>query len=638
MSFVQLFAAIALAAPPSVPKIPQYSAEQFFDTISIGGASFSADGTRLLVSSDETGVTNVYAMSLADGTRTPLTKSTDDRCFAVRYFPNDDRFLYTSDHGGNELNHLYVSELDGSVTDLTPGDHVKASFAGFTADDKAFFIQSNERDPKFMDVYRCTVPDAKVAGDRRAAYARTLVFKNEGGFSPDQLSPDGRWLALGKQRNNSDDDVWLVDLATKDAQPKKLTQHDGNVNHSVMDFAPDGSAIFIASDAGGEFARVWRHDLATGEVKPVFDAAWDVVSYSFSKSGKYLVTAVNADARTELAVRDAKTGTPVVLPELPAGDVTNVIFSKDEKQIAFSVNGDTTPSDLYLLSIDGRGEKARRLTHSLTKAIDSSHLVEATVVRFKSFDGLEIPGLLYKPLAASADHKVPAVIVVHGGPGGQTRKGYSANTQYLANHGFAVFAVNNRGSSGYGRTFFHKDDRRHGEDDLQDCIYGRKYLEGLDWVDGKHVAIMGGSYGGYMVCAALTLQPTAFDAGVDMFGVTNWIRTLNSIPPWWEAGRESLYAELGDPARDEERLRRISPLFHGDKIVRPLIVFQGANDPRVLKVESDEMVAAAKKNGTPVEYVVFPDEGHGFQLKKNRITAAEATAKFLGEHLVPAGS
>ncbi len=634
------FVATSASAPPAAPaaQIPLYTAEQFFDTVQINAASFSADGTRLLVTSDESGVANVYALSLADGKRTPLTKSTNDRCFAVRYFPDDDRFLYTADQGGNELNHLYVSEVDGTVTDLTPGDKLKAGFAGFSADDKSFFLTSNERDPRFMDVYRCTVPAVKTEGDRRAAYARTLVFKNEGGYFPDQISPDGRWLCLDKVRNNSDSDVWIVELGKEGAQPKKLTPHEGDAQHGVADFAPDGKAVYLTSDAGGEFTRVWRHDFTSGKSDLAFAADWDVVNYSFTKSGKYLVTAINADARTELAVKDVATGAEVKLPEVPAGDVGNVIFSKDEKWIAVAVNGDTTPSDLYVLPIDGSGGKARRLTHSLTKAIHQKHLVEASVVRFKSFDGLEVPGILYRPHVASAQNKVPAIVLVHGGPGGQSRKGYSAQTQYLVNHGFAVFAVNNRGSSGYGRTFFHADDRKHGEDDLQDCIYGRKYLESQDWVDGGKVAIMGGSYGGYMVCAALTLQPTAFDAGVDLFGVTNWIRTLTSIPAWWEAQRESLYAELGDPAKDEERLRRISPLFHGDKIVRPLLVIQGENDPRVLKVESDEIVAAAKKNGAAVEYVVFPDEGHGFQVKKNRITAAETCRKFLAEHLKAPGS
>jgi dipeptidyl aminopeptidase/acylaminoacyl peptidase len=228
---------------------------------------------------------------------------------------------------------------------------------------------------------------------------------------------------------------------------------------------------------------------------------------------------------------------------------------------------------------------------------------------------------------------VPALVWVHGGPGGQSRRGYSATIQHLVNHGYAVLAVNNRGSSGYGTKFFHMDDKRHGDVDLQDCIYGRRYLESLKWVDGKRVGIIGGSYGGYMVVAALAYAPEAFDVGIDIFGVTNWLRTLESIPPWWAQFRDSLYAELGDPATDAERLKKYSPLFHADKITKPILVVQGANDPRVLQAESDEIVEAVRRSGVPVEYVVFPDEGHGFLKKENRIAASNAYVEFLEKYL-----
>jgi dipeptidyl aminopeptidase/acylaminoacyl peptidase len=260
-------------------------------------------------------------------------------------------------------------------------------------------------------------------------------------------------------------------------------------------------------------------------------------------------------------------------------------------------------------------------------------LVEASVVRYPSFDGLQIPGVLYRPRTANAAKPAPALVLVHGGPGGQSRRGYSALIQHLVNHGYAVFAANNRGSSGYGKTFFHMDDKRHGEVDLQDIVHARRYLETLDWVDRERIGIMGGSYGGYMVAAALAFEPEAFDVGVDIFGVTNWSRTLSSIPPWWEAFREALYDEMGDPATDAERHRRISPLFHAQNIRRPLLVVQGANDPRVLKVESDELVAAVRANNVPIDYVIFPDEGHGFLRKENRITASDAYVRFLDQHL-----
>ncbi len=350
-----------------------------------------------------------------------------------------------------------------------------------------------------------------------------------------------------------------------------------------------------------------------------------------SPSGRYRVSAVNADASTAVTILDTQTNRPIRLTGAPAGDLAQVRFNRDETRIAFTVASDTSPADIYTAPLSTGA--ATRLTHALNPEISEELLVEATVVRYRSFDGLQIPGILYRPRTANASNRAPAIVLVHGGPGGQSRRGYSAMIQHLANHGYAVFAANNRGSSGYGKTFFNMDNRRHGEVDLDDIVYARRYLETLNWVDRERVAVMGGSYGGYMVAAALAFRPDAFDVGIDIFGVTNWSRTLTSIPPWWESFREALYDEMGDPATDAERHHRISPLFHASNIRKPLLVIQGANDPRVLQVESDELVAAVRANNVPVEYVVFPDEGHGFLRKENRIAAQEAYLGFLDRHL-----
>jgi dipeptidyl aminopeptidase/acylaminoacyl peptidase len=225
------------------------------------------------------------------------------------------------------------------------------------------------------------------------------------------------------------------------------------------------------------------------------------------------------------------------------------------------------------------------------------------------------------------------VVLVHGGPGGQTTRAFHPLAQLLAHHGYVVLGVNNRGSSGYGKTFYAADDGRHGREPLWDCIAGKRYLQSLAHVDPQRIGILGNSYGGYMVLAALAFAPDEFQAGVDLYGVSNWLRTLEQMPAHWESFRQALYQEIGDPRHERDKLIAISPLFHAERIRAPLLVLQGANDPRVLQVESDDIVAAVRRNGVPVEYRVFADEGHGITKKANLVVAYQHILDFLGRHL-----
>ncbi|HEX7029309.1 MAG TPA: alpha/beta fold hydrolase [Gammaproteobacteria bacterium] len=620
-------AAIALAAsllaacaekPKPAPEVARYTIEEFLGNTTVRGASFSPGGDRILVSSDESGVFNAYAIPVDGGAPVQLTHSADS-VFTVSYFPDDDRFLYLADQGGNELSHLYVRNPDGSSEDLTPGENLKAAFMDWADDDASFYVISNERDPKYFDIYEYASDD----------YSREMMYRNDAGLQPALVSPDERFVALVKSNTTSDSDIVLLDRET--GETENLTANESVADNSPEAFSKDSRYLYFTSNEGAEFASLRRMDLDTGEREILLAPEWDVVYAYLSETGKYLVAGINKDARTELNVFETASMQPVALPVMPDAEITSVSISKDETRMAFYASSSRVPRDLFVMDIGG-GEP-RQLTDTLNAAINPADLVDAEIVRFKSYDGLEIPGILYKPHGASAGNKVPALVWVHGGPGGQSRVGYSSLIQYLVNHGYAVYAINNRGSSGYGKTFFNLDNRKHGEADLGDVVASKQMLIGLGYVDPERIGIIGGSYGGYMVLAAQAFEPGAFKVGVDIFGVANWLRTLESIPPWWESFREALYAELGDPATDRERLRRISPLFHAGNIVDPLLVLQGANDPRVLKVESDEIVAAVKANGVPVEYVVFEDEGHGFRKKENQARGWKAVLDFLDMHL-----
>jgi dipeptidyl aminopeptidase/acylaminoacyl peptidase len=598
--------------------VSQYTVDDFLDVTDYRGISFSPDASKILVSSDIYGVYNAYAIPVGQGDMQQLTESKTDSVFAEAYFPRDERFLFHSDQGGNELDHLCVRELDGSIRDLTPGEELRAKALGFTHDGGSFIVVTNERDKRFFDVYEYATDD----------YEREMIFRNDEGYQLRDITPDERYLALQKIRARHDSDIYLFDRQT--AKLEHITPHEGDVANTPQAFSSDSSGLYFTTDEDSEFAYLVRYDLASGDRETLLEADWDVWFATPSKLGKFIVVGINNDARTQIQVYETETMTPLELPEIPEGDITSLRISDDEKTIAFYLNASRQPNDLYIWDLDG---EPRRLTRSLPTSIDAADLVDGEVVRFASYDGLGIPGVLYTSHQASTEDPAPALVWVHGGPGGQSRIGYDALLQYLVNHGYVVYAINNRGSSGYGKTFYGADDRKHGEADLGDCVASRQMLIDTGYVDSDRIGIIGGSYGGYMVLAALTLEPEAFAVGVDIRGISNWIRTLESIPAWWEDVRQALYVEMGDPSEDAERLRRISPLFNADNISRPLMVLQGANDPRVLKVESDEIVEAAMANGVEVEYLLFDDEGHGLEKKENRARGYRAIREFLDRHL-----
>ncbi|XXF81409.1 S9 family peptidase [Myxococcaceae bacterium GXIMD 01537] len=589
------------------------------ETTSVLGPSFSSDEQRVLYSSNETGVFNVFSVPVTGGKPTQLTRSTQDASIAIGYFPTDDRILFTRDSGGNELTHVYVRTLDGQEKDLTPGDKHRASFFGWSQDDAAFYVLTNERDARVQDLYRY---DAKT-------YVRTLIYTGDGEHVLGAISPDEKWLALVKSRTLSDSDVYLFEVATQ--QRQHLTAHPGSATWKAATFDPSSSALYLLTNQGSEFVRVERHVLATGKRELVEKPTWDVLSTTFSKRGAWRITLVNEDGRTSLRVHDRKTGKPLPLSGIPEGAISDVALSRGEKRMAFLIDGDRAPGNLYVHDFETK--KLTRVTNTLSPALDPQDLVESETIRFKSFDGLEIPALLYKPHQATAKHRAPAIVFVPGGPGGQSTQGYSSFFQYLVHHGYVVLAVNHRGSTGYGKSFAAADDQQHGKAPLQDCVEAKKYLASLPYVDGSRVGILGASYGGYMVLAALTFHPDIFAAGVDAFGISDWVSTLQELPPHKQAMREALYQEMGNPQTQQAMLREISPLFHAEKIRKPLLVIQGANDPRVPKAGTDAFVGVVRKNAVPLDYLVLQDEGHGFSNKKSEAETSIRILAFLDQYL-----
>ncbi len=605
----------------TVRAIKQYSIEQFMDNAAIHGGSFSLDNTNLLLSSNHSGIFNLYTVPVAGGKKiaiTDFTASDSISIFKHDYFPSDNRIIFGADKDGDEIDHLFVRELDGTIHDITSNEGEKTIFQRWSKDKKHFYYQSNKRNPQFFDLYKISTDD----------YSSKLIYQNEDGLDFSDISNNENYITLSKTLNTNDADLFIYDVKTKETT--KINK-EISANHS-QSFSKDNSLLYYTTDDGAEFSYLMSYDLNLKEKKRIIVKSWDINRVTISSTGKYIVVYTNEDGKNTIEVLESKNMKPIKLPYFNDKSITNVVFSENEEWIRMHVGGSNSPLDIYTYNMESK--ERYQLTNVLSKNIDIEDLVTAKVIRYKSFDGTEIPAIYYLPHQASKENKVPAILWIHGGPGGQSRQVFHSLIQYVVNHGYAVLAVNNRGSSGYGKTFYKMDDKNHGEKDLQDCVEGKNWLAEQTEIDNKRIGIMGASYGGYMTMAALTFTPEEFNVGINIFGVTNWLRTLKSIPIYWESYRAALYLELGDPySVDSIRLKKISPLFHTEKVTKPLLVLQGSKDPRVLQVESDELVAGIKKNNTPVEYVLFANEGHGFVKKENRMEAYNKILKFLDQYL-----
>lgn len=614
---------LALPAAHAAEQTKRYTIEQLMAAETFGGISFSPDDQLLLTTSNRTGIANIYAVPVAGGPMQQLTHSTRETVNAIGFFPDDRRILYSSDQGGNELAHIYVRELDGSVRDTTPGTKHVARFVEWAKDGKSFFVQTNERDPRYFDLYEITTD----------GYVKTLLFENDKAYQIRAVSADRRYVAMSRIHDNANKRVYVYDRTEKAL--REITAGSTPVAGEPETFAQTGPVLYFTTDDGGEFTKLARVDLATGRRETIFAPDWDVSGAALSRDGRTIVATVNEDARGRPYLFDAATLKPIPLADPAPGASVGLRLGNRGAIAAISLTNGATPGDIAILDL--KTGKRRPLLNAQAPGVAQSDLVPGKMVRFVSYDGVKVPGVLYVPHDARPGEKRPAVIHVHGGPGDESRIGYRPLMQYLTNGGYVVFEINNRGSSGSGRTFYHMDDKKHGDADLDDVVAAKKMLVATGFVDGDKIAIEGQSYGGYMTLAGLAFRPKEFAAGVDIYGVSNWLRLLKNTPPWWEDLRRLLYTEVGDPATDEAYLTRISPVFHADRIERPLLVLQGANDPRVLPIESEDIVAKVKARGVPVDYISFPDEGHGFRKKANQIVAYRAIRDFLDKHVARRG-
>jgi dipeptidyl aminopeptidase/acylaminoacyl peptidase len=584
------------------------------------GTGFAPDGARLAFIADLSGTPQVWTIS-SDGGWPDQVTDLSDQVRTVEWSPTGSQLAITVAPGGGMNTQVYLVRPDGTgLRRLTDGGKETNQLQGWTHDGRSLRISSNRRQPAFSDAYLVDVE----AGRWR------LVAETGGVGGLTDVSRDGRRAVVSRLVNRGDNNLDLVDLAS--GQEAKLTLHEGLGRFSGGKFSPDGQTIYLSSDKDRDlpaFAQVVL-DTDSGRPGPIEVLAAregaELDDFEINEQGTLAALIWNVDGQSELELFDLSSHQSTSRPALPVEMVVRPTFSKDGRLLAMAGWGATAPPDIWVLDL--RAGRFRQLTRSPHAGVDLSSLVRPGLHRFKAHDGLNLSGWLYRPQGARGPG--PIVLSFHGGPEGQERLSFNNTYQALLTRGIAVFAPNVRGSSGFGKRFVNLDNgvKRFGAiEDIKSCV---DYVVKQGVADPKRIGIMGGSYGGFMVMAGLTVYPDLFAAGADLFGIVNFKTFFDHTEPWMASISK---VEYGNPETEAELLRSLSPIHRIDRIAAPTIVLHGANDTNVPVVEAEQVVERLKARGTPVEYVLFPDEGHGFRKAPNRVRAAVAIVRWFDRYL-----
>jgi dipeptidyl aminopeptidase/acylaminoacyl peptidase len=567
---------------------------------------WSDDGERLLVQSNLTGTLQLF--ELADGALRQLTDEKEP--VTGRFLPASDRVLVARDEGGNERLQLYTLAPDGGLEGLVVDPAWMHVPGGVSRDGRLLAYTTNRRNGTDFDV---VVRDLETGVER-------VAFGDGGYVAAAGFSPDGRWLAVHVLTDKSgDDELYLCELAG--GARLHVTPHDDESSTSAPAWLPDSSACFVVTDVGRDVPALARYDLATGSWSYVLDVGWEL-ECAVDHAGTHLLVAVNEDGWTRAELRDPATLELQAPIELPGrGVASSWTFSDDGRQLAFHFTSARVPGDVWVL--DTETGSVDRATDSPC-GVDLAALAEPELHHVTSFDGESIPVFLLRPASGAGD--APVVVHVHGGPEAQARPVWVPMIGALVERGFAVAIPNVRGSSGYGKRYQHLDDRRRRLDSVRDleCLHG--WLRETHGLDADRAALVGGSYGGYMVLAGLTFQPELWAAGVDVVGISSLVTFLENTSSYRRRVREREYGFLDV---DRDFLVEASPLTHVDRLRAPLFLIHGANDPRVPLSEAEQLHATLAAKGIATELLVYPDEGHGLQKLVNRLDAYPKAMDFL---------
>ena len=640
--FVLLISCLSISAQ-------NYAIQQYLNIRSASSPTLSPDGKRLFYLTNVTGTSQIWMLDLPNGAPQQITNYDDNISF-VKFSPKGDRVIFGKAKGGDENAQFFLMNTDGTkIKELTSNPKVRYNFGDWSSDGTKIYYASNKRNQNFFDIYSMDIASGK----------ENLIFQQDGNNSFAAASKDGSQIIISRSGTelSLDNDLYLIDGATK--TETLLTKHEGATQFADVHFLPDGKTIVLASNQDREFmtlsAVVTKLQYpsppkATIAVAP-FDRTtkWDVENFKISPVNDLLAYILNREGFSELHLQKTEPeGKHLVsdpdfkseMVKLPAqGVVSGLAFSGDGSKLAFTFSSAKYNPDIWIYDLQSKN--LTQATKSDRAGISQTSFVEPELIKYKTFDGREIPAWFYRPTRlisqesdslryAVTTKNLPIVISVHGGPEGQERPGFSALYQYYLSRGYAILATNVRGSTGYGKTYTHLDDVRKREDSVKDLAYAADWLKTSGGANPQKIAVMGGSYGGYMTLAAITLYPDLFAAAVDTVGIANWESFLKNTSGYRRRQREVEYGRLD---KDLDFLREISPLSKVDKIKTPLFVIAGRNDPRVPYTEAEQIVGALKKRGAVVEYKLFDDEGHGVAKLKNRLELYPRVADFLDKYL-----
>jgi dipeptidyl aminopeptidase/acylaminoacyl peptidase len=605
----------------------KYSFERFLNVRTAYNPTFSPDGQKLSFLTDITGVAEVWSvpvnMQLARPAWPEQLTFRGERSSSVTCSPRADLLLVMADIGGNERTQLFLLSADGSTfTALTSKPDVIHLFGSWSPDGTRIVYSCNERDPRFFDVYELTLKTSE----------RRLLLRSDNTNYAQSYSPDGNFVLVARQESNTRNQLLLVETATGHVRNLTPVLPAGPALHAMAAWSADRRGLYLLSNRRRQFLSLAYLDLETTDLTYLYDISWDVEQLTMTHDGTTMAIVTNEDGYSRLSLFDVSNGwerrRELNQPVLPAGVINGLTWSQDGERLAIAFGTAVDPVDIWIW--DARYGVIQRATQSALGGIPHSSFVMPSLIHYPTFDGRQIPAFLYLPHGQQKD--LPVVIDVHGGPEGQARPIFNPVTQYLASCGYGVLVPNVRGSAGYGIEYQSLDDVRLRMDSVADLQHAVFWLRESGVADPHRIAVMGGSYGGFMVLSSITTYPDLWTAAVDIVGIANFVTFLENTGPWRRKLRE---AEYGSLENDRQFLEQISPIHHVDRITSPLFVVHGANDPRVPIGEAEQIVGALRAREVPVEYLRFADEGHGLVKRANRLIAYPAIARFLNEHLGP---